>query len=49
LAFCGVAFGVGNGFAAALAFAGTGQRYMPLGCMMHSGGMNWLPVFGTVT
>src|SRR5689334_11149277 len=46
LAFGGVAFGVGVGFTAAFAFVGTGQRYMPLGCRIQSGGINWLPLFG---
>jgi len=49
-AFCGVPFGVGDGRPAAFAFAGTGHKKIPLGCIMHSGGMNWLlPPFGMVT
>ena len=41
LAFCGVVFGTGVGLTAALEFVtGTGQRYIPLGCRMQSGGMN---------
>lgn len=55
--FCGTAevfefaacgFGVGEVLVEAFAFTGAGQRKMPLGCKMQSGGMNGLLPLGTV-